>query len=116
MLGQWEGKERSLIPPDEPKSEYETVEKGEKLTRLTYRDDAGRLQATWGLNNRNRCLSEHEQDQFEDAYEMGAQAARAQISAGVATLRREAEQLREMAYAQGVVDTAKLAYGGKRNG
>ena len=100
MSATWDGMragENALIPPDGPETDLVETESGETLIRETFKD------GTSGWRITDRDLTEYEQDQCEEAYEMGLRAAQAQSKLAL-----------EMAYGRGVVDAAVTAYGGRQ--
>ena len=84
-----------LIPPDPLDEPLLVVTNGE-LTRFEYE---GHI--SW--SKRNRYLSDYEQDRYEEAFEMGVQAAQQRVKAQ-----------EEQAYGRGVMDATKTLHGGKR--
>ena len=65
-----EAEERDFHGEGEDHNPLVTTETNGELTRWTYADRS----VGWKL--RNRFLADYEQDQFEEAYQMGAQCER----------------------------------------
>ena len=85
-----------LIPPDPPEDEPLLVL---TLGELTRHEHEGHI--SW--SKRNRYLSEYEQDRYEEAFEMGVQAAQQRVKAQ-----------EEQAYGRGALDATRTLFGGKR--
>ena len=86
-----------LIPPDPPEDEPLLVLTLGELTRCEY--DNGFV--SW--QKANRFLSDYEQNLYENAFEMGVEAAQQRVKAQ-----------EEKAYGRGVMDATKTLLGGKR--
>jgi len=113
MLGNWTGRQRSLIPPDE-RGGYISIEAGDEAERSLFIDDDHNEQVGWKVPG--RFLSQLEQDRLEDAYLLGMKAAEARAySEG--HRRGYAEGYDEghaSGYGEGVFDAAETAYNAKR--
>lgn len=84
-------------PEVEPENPVVETEKGDSVTRLTYKNGDS------GWTSTRIHLFEHDQDELEEAYEMGMKAAGANT-----------QKAYSLGYGKGAYDSAKTAYGGKR--
>lgn len=80
----------------EPENPVCETERGESLTRLTYKN------GYTGWTSSRISLSEPDQDALEEAYELGVKAA-----------QTNAQTMFERGYGKGACDAANTAYGGK---